>query len=108
MLEKLWEQKRLRLYESVASLDELIGYETFKDGLKIWFEGSQDTNLKTAWGFSVFRNCSIAMVSHVTRICKILITKLDRDHKATNRNIEKAPHGLEDQPLRIEIVLKFY
>ena len=54
MLEKLWEQKRLSLYESVASLDELIGYETFKDGLKIWFEGSQDTNLKNRVGLLRF------------------------------------------------------
>lgn len=54
MLEKLWEQKILRLYESVASLDELIRYETFKDGLEIWFEGSQDTNLKNRVGLLRF------------------------------------------------------
>ena len=54
MLAKLWEQKRLRLYESVASLDELIEYETFMDGLEIWYEGSQDTNLKKPRGASPF------------------------------------------------------
>ena len=56
VLTKLWRWKNtLYIYISVSSLDDLIRCKTFTDWLEIWSEGSRDTNLKTMWGFSLFK-----------------------------------------------------
>lgn len=63
---------------------------------------------KTAWGFSVFRNCSIAMVSDVTRIGKFLITKLDREiTKQPIRILKKRYTVLRTNPLGLKLCLSF-
>ena len=64
--------------------------------------------LKSVWGFSVFRNSSLAMVSDVTCIGKILITKLNRKIARQPIGISKKQHtDLKTKPLRLTLSRSF-
>ena len=49
-LDKEWKKKNSLQRTRADGLSKLKGYETFTDGLEIWSEGSQDTNLKKPRG----------------------------------------------------------
>ena len=77
VLAKLWKQKKpLHFSASVSSLNEWM--KPLRIDLKLVRRLPKIPILKSVWGFSVFRNSSPAMVSDVTCIGKILITKLNR------------------------------
>ena len=82
--------------------------ETFTDWLEIGPEASKIPILKSVWGFSVFRNSSPAMVSDVTCIGKILITKLNRKIARQPIGISKKQHtDLKTKPLRLTLSRSF-
>lgn len=107
VLAKLWKQKKpLHFSASVSSLDEWM--KPLRNDLKLVRRLPKIPILKSVWGFSVFRNSSPAMVSDVTCIDKILITKLNRKIARQPIGISKKQHRFEDQALKIDTEQKFY
>ena len=92
----------LCFYTNVSSLNKLVEHVNFTDCLKIWPKDYQDTNQrKKLEEWISTRACDVMCIS------KILISKLD-SFKASNKNIKKFQHGFKDQPVRVEVVQRFY
>lgn len=107
VLAKLWKQKKpLHFSASVSSLDEWM--KPLRIDLKLVWRLPKIPILKSVWGFSVFRNSSPAMVSDVTCIGKILITKLNRKIARQPIGISKKQHtDLKTKPLRLTLGRSF-
>ena len=93
----------LCFYTNVPSLNKLEEYVNFTDCLKIWPEDYQDTNQKKLEKWISTRACDVMCIG------KILISKLDRQvSKHPIRILKKFQHSFEDQPIRMEVVQRFY
>ena len=99
-------KKPLHFSASVSSLDEWM--KPLRNDLKLVRRLPKIPILKSVWGFSVFRNSSPAMVSDVTCIGKILITKLNRKIARQPIGISKKQHtDLKTKPLRLTLSRSF-